>query len=362
MCGKSITKEENYMIYKAIRYTKALILDFLEYFTSIPKHVRGMTQAITIFIHDQRIKFQNILETNIELGKHHLFRGKISDALFRFKIAHFLFDPQNKEINYWLGWCYFFKSKYDIAIPYLEDSKEEDRYGLCDFIKHHDTAKEVPERLWNIIQSISIAEYDDRYYIKDLYGHYTDLPLEFVQFCLENIKEIPDGTDIMDYGCGTGLVGSMLDQIVSSEYKISAVENVEIFVDYVGKIMGDRGRVYDHVFNSSLHNIQNMFASKKHNIIFSFDSMAFTKELDAHFKAFNKGLHKSGHVALLLPLASKTEASKTRWSKANKSFVYAENDVVEQLKLAGFDILAIKKWKLGGNKSFIGLVATPNSK
>ena len=339
------------MISKAIQYTKTLILDFLDYFTSIPSYIRGMVRSMTVFMHDQRIKFQDILETNIELGKHHLFRGKISDALLRFRVAHFLFDPQNKEINYWLGWCYFFKSRYDVAIPYLDDAKEEDKYNLRDFVKNYNTVTEVPEKLWNIIQSISIAEYDDRYYIKDLYGNYTDLPLEFIQFCTENIKEIPDGTDIMDYGCGTGLAASMLDQVVSSEYKISAVENVEMFVDYVGKIMGDRGAIYDHVFSSPLHNVKDMFTSKKHDIIMSFNSMCFAKELDNYFKAFHRGLNKKGYFAILLPLASKTD-----WSKAHKSFVYAESDIVSQLKLAEFEILDIKKWKLGGNKSFIGLL------
>ena len=109
---ESNKRPSNIMITRTLKYIKTIMLGLLDYFIHIPDYARGIYTSIVFFINDQKIKFRDILTTNIELGKHHLFRGRISDASFRFRAAHFLFDTQNKEINYWLGWCYFFKSNY----------------------------------------------------------------------------------------------------------------------------------------------------------------------------------------------------------------------------------------------------------
>lgn len=346
-----LEQSDSNMITKIFKYIQNTMMEFIEYFTSIPSFLRGFFVNVTVFLHDQKIKFQDILQTNIELGKHHLFRGRVNDALLRFRIANTLFDTQNKEINYWIGVCYFFKAKYDMAIPYLEEGQKFDNIRLSEFIQNYDTAKSVPDGVWNIIKSVSIADSDDRYYFSNSAGEAIDLPQEFVRFCLQNIKEIKPDMKIMDYGCGTGLVGSMLDKLVSAEYSISAIEDVSMFVDYANEIRGDRGRVYDNVFLGSLTNIQNVFSSKKYDLIISFDSLTFTKDLQHYFNFFAKGLSEGGFLAILLPITGVTE-----WSKSNKIFMYSKNDIEEQLKLAEFEILDIKIWRLSANKSFAGFI------
>ena len=346
------------MILNILKYIKTLIVDLIYYFTSIPEYIRGIHTDIRVFIHDQKIKFQDILSTNIALGKHHLFRGRISDALFRFRMAHILFDTHNKEVNYWLGWCYFFKSNYETAIAYLEDSKEYDKYNLLHFIKDCKTIDTVPENLWNIMQAIRISSREDNYYYSaNKYSTndstFINLPSEFTKLCMNNLENIEDNTEILDYGCNVGVVGSMLDHTISSKYNISAIETIEMFADYAEHITGDRGRVYDHITLASLHDTHKTLKAKKYDLITSFDSLIFTKDLSGHFKSFHKSLSKDGHLAILLPLATNTE-----WSDRNKSFIYSESDLENQLKLAEFNIVDIKKWKLSAEKSFIAFICT----
>ena len=338
------------MITSTLRYVKTFMLELFNYFINIPDYIHKLCTKMVFFIHDQKIKFHDILTTNIELGKHHLFRGRISDALFRFRAAHFLFDTQNKEINYWLGWCHFYKSNYDEAIAYLEDSKEYDTDHLIKFIKTCNTTNTVPEALWTRINRIRIAEHDNRYHIH-IKGKYIDIPLEFVQLCMNNLKDVKHGTEILDYGCGSGFVGSMIDHTISSDYKITAIENLDLFVYYAKQLTGDRGKIYDKIIEKSLYDTHKTLIAKKYDLITSFDSLIFTKDLSSHLKSFHKALSKNGHLAIYLPLSTKTE-----WSKNNKSFVFDESDIENQLRLAEFNIIAIKKWKLDANKSFIGLI------
>ena len=339
------------MISTILKYIKDLILDFTNYIIHTPDYLRWFYKNIIFFIDDQKIKYRDILRTNIELGKHHLFRGKISDALFRFRAAHFLFDTQNKEINYWLGWCHFLNSNYDSAIAYLEDSKEYDKDHLLAFIKSIKHATIVPDALWNIMRTINAAQ-DGQYKIS-INKKTIDLPLEFVQFCMNKLEHIKPGTEILDYGCGAGMVGSMMDHIISPEYQITAVENLDIFLDYIDDLDGDRGHIYDEIIEQSPIDAHKKLEPHTYDIITCFDSLIFTKDLHDHFTSFYNALSKKGHLAILLPLASQTE-----WSQNNRAFVFSQNDIEEKLKLAKFNILDIKKWKLSANKSFIGIICT----
>jgi len=307
-----------------------------------------------LWIAEQKAKFKDILTTNIELGKHHLFSGRISDALFRFRIAHLLFDTDNKEINYWLGWCYFFKSDYNTAIAYLEDGKEHDKHHLLNLVQNSQIIDTISEPLWHIMQPIRISSHNDNYYRHNSHTSFIDLPSDFIKLCMNNIKIINNAAEILDYGCNLGMVGSILDTTISSDYQLSAIEDIEIFADYTKNLTGERGNIYDHITKASLHDSHKSLKAKKYHLITSFDNLIFTKDLTAYFKSFHNALAKNGHLAILLPLSTTSE-----WSIHNQSFVFNENDIENQLKLAEFNILDIKKWKLSANRSFIGFICTP---
>lgn len=332
---------------------KTLIVEFIYCILGIPQYIRRTYINCLLLIAEQKAKFRNILATNIDLGKHHLFSGRISDALLRFRIAHLLFDTNNKEINYWLGWCYFFKSDYETAIAYLEDSKEHDKHHLINLIKNNHTIQTVAEPLWHIMQPIRVSAHHDNYYRNNSHTSLIDLPSDFIKLCMNNIKTINNGSEILDYGCNLGMVGSILDTIISSKYHLSAIEDIEIFADYTQHLIGERGHIYDQITNISLYDAHKSLAAKKYDLITSFDNLIFTQDLTTYFKSFHRALTKNGHLAILLPLSD-----KTGWSIDNQSFVFNENDLKSQLKLAEFNILDIKKWKLSADRSFIAFICT----
>ncbi|MEY3197495.1 MAG: hypothetical protein RLZZ59_866 [Pseudomonadota bacterium] len=350
---KAKIKEIRFMIMDSIQYVKKLILKIFYYFISFPSWFSDSINSIIFFIRDQKRKFNNLAETNLELGKYHFFNGNIKDATLRFRITQWLFDSKNKEIDYWLGWCFFLKGDYKTAIPYIDSGKDYDKEGLGKFIQNHTKISEVPYEIWDIIQRIDIAQDENRYSLIDTKNNQIDLPLEFVSMILENSDNFDENAKILDYGAGSGLTGSMLDYSTDVSYNIKAVESVDIFLDYIKEIYGDRGNIYDEVIYNNLQNINEILKNEKYNIIMSFNSLPFALDLSKYLQAFNKSLTTNGKLAILLPVGPKSE-----WSMNTKSFIYAEEDLKEQLKLAKFNIVFIKKWSIKSGVSYIGFICS----
>ena len=156
------------------------ISNITDYILNIPYIFKNAHQQFILFIHDQKMKLGNLAETNIELGKYHLRNGHIKDAILRFRIAKALFDTNNPEINYWLGWCYFLKPDYLLATEYLSHAKDTDIVGLGNFIKNPDDVSEAPPQIWSMIRSLTITEGSRKYSALDFYNKPIELPLEFI--------------------------------------------------------------------------------------------------------------------------------------------------------------------------------------
>ena len=58
-----------------------------------------------------RKKFNNLLDTNYQLGMTHLEKGNLSDAIFRFKFIK-KFWPHHLDAHYQLAYCYFLKKNF----------------------------------------------------------------------------------------------------------------------------------------------------------------------------------------------------------------------------------------------------------
>lgn len=319
---------------------------------NLPKVIKNQSLRLRLFINDQILKYENIVETNIDLGKYHLRLGNMRDAIIRFRIARFFFGKENPEIHYWLGWCYFLKGKYEKASESLKAAGKSDEVKLGEFIKNADTLTEVPREIWEDVREISLCEGNEKYFSKDLYNNNIDLPQEMIEFFLNTIEEMINKPKILDYGCGTGLAGSYLDYKIDKEYKITAVDSQELCLDYIKHLRGERGYVYDTSHRAYLDNPDRVFNNQKYDIILSFDALGFTKDLTKIFKAFQKNLGKEGVIAILLP-----SSKITMWDKARRTYSFNMTDIVEQLKLAKLNFIDIKEWSLGKNKKYCSIIA-----
>ena len=79
------------------------ISNMIEGIFDLPNAMKSGILRLKLFVKDQILKFENLTETNLELGKYHLHNGNINDAMIRFRIAGWLLRKDNPEIHYWLG-------------------------------------------------------------------------------------------------------------------------------------------------------------------------------------------------------------------------------------------------------------------
>lgn len=316
-----------------------------------PYETKKFITKIKLWIYDQFIMFEDIVETNIGLGKQHLHNGDIKDAILRFKIVRWLFDKENEEVHYYLGWCYFLTGDKKLALENLSKAGKYDDIGLKKFVENPQSSKLVPHEVWHKIQEYRLADANEAYFATDFYKNPIEIPVEFVNQYLFAIQEMNPKAKILDLGAATGLVGVYLDHKISANYNITALDEHSAFLEYMKELRGERGAIYDNVEFGSLHKIKNLFGKKKYDHIFSFNSLKFTQDLSEYFKAISNALEKNGCFAIMLPLAKKTE-----WSEKNLSYVYEKSFIEKQLKLAKFDIVSIKEWSLYKKGNYVSFI------
>lgn len=307
----------------------------------LPYDFRENMVKFRLHINDQFLKFENITETNIELGLQHLNNGDIKDAILRFKIARWLFDKENPEIHYYLGWCYFLQGQQDLALKALEKAKDSDKVKLKNFLEKANNIDLVPHEIWHKMKEYTIIDSREKYFAKDFYSRIVELPAEFISHFLLTVQELKPRAQILDLGAATGMMGSFLDYKITASYELTAIDEHQIYLEYMKDLRGERGFIYDKTILASLHKFKNIFAKKKYDIILSFDSLSFVKDLASYFKVINSGLEKEGVFAILLPLANDTV-----WSCKELSYIYEKPYIEKQLELAKFEIISIKEWSL----------------
>lgn len=79
-------------------------------FTRLYSHIKNNLSEFFSDLLLMREKMKNLRQTNVDLGKKHIEKGNISDAIFRFKFTKF-FWPDCYESYYYLAYCYALKKK-----------------------------------------------------------------------------------------------------------------------------------------------------------------------------------------------------------------------------------------------------------
>lgn len=289
-----------------------------------------------------RSKMKNFYKTNLELGLYHLRLGNLNDAIMRLKIVDKFITPQDSVANYWLGWAYFLKNNYSKALQHLEVSREKDAAGLTSFIKNHDSAAEVPKKIWKDYKLLT-----EHAEIQKTGEYVANLPQDFVQELFDAMQELPKECSMLDLGCSSGFVGGMMDRRLQKNYHLTGVDDREKMLESARCLSEDKRRVYDDLQHASIDEFLRANKAKYH-VITSFNSLTFAKDLESYFRQIYKIIKPKGYFALLLPTGD-----KTGWHPSKSEFIYSETDVSKQLKLAEFDLIGIKEWKLNIAMSYI---------
>ncbi|HJD55667.1 MAG TPA: methyltransferase [Rickettsia endosymbiont of Pyrocoelia pectoralis] len=308
---------------------------------NIPNLIKNKILGFKNYLNDCKYKFNHLSETNYELGLDHLYRGNLGDALLRFKLVDKFFSPNNSKVYYQLGWTYFLKNNYPKAIEYLEKSHEKYKAIFINFLKNYKEATEIPTEIWGKYRDLT-AKYYPNIFNNDKNIH---LPYRFVNESLKQITDLPDNYSILELGSNIGMVGSEVQKRFPESFTLTGVEISELMTE-LQETYQPNIKVYDQIYNISINDFlkQN---TNKFDIILSFCSLTFTKDLSEYFNSIYSLLNKNGYFSLCLPITSNTQFSVKR-----KEFIFNLTEVNNILQNNNFTILVSEEIILAENNKY----------
>ncbi|WP_168464505.1 class I SAM-dependent DNA methyltransferase [Wolbachia endosymbiont of Ctenocephalides felis wCfeT] len=156
------------------------------------------------------VKSKNLLNTNIEMGLYHFYKGNISDAKLRFWLIS-IFYPNLPIVWYNIGRCHFAAGNTSKAYNYLTKTlKLDNNYKEASYyIQKMANPSLITELPKNIIKQY--FDYTGEYFVehwliaKQYRGH------ELVHMAVTKIfNNDTSKLNILDLGCGTGICGHFL--------------------------------------------------------------------------------------------------------------------------------------------------------
>ncbi len=311
---------------------KKCVLDIKDFFYDQKQELKSSFQRLQKNLKDLR-------STNLKLAIYHMEKGNIGDAIIRLKIIDLLISSNDPEVFSNIAWCYFLRGDKKNALQYLNKiDQKDDIFDLKNFLMDPNVEK-IGDKILDEYRRISAELYLKKWQNDSVY-----LPKLFVTSLFEHIDELPAQCRILDIGCAAGLIAVEIDNKLEKNYNIIGVDNIKELTKYAKQ--GKR-QLYDNLVDLSVNDFLSKKHQEKYDIITSFCSLDFRRDLTDFFKTIKDILAKNGYFAFML----QTDDSDYLNLK-NNNFVYRDEDIKKQLRLAKFEILSINSWRQNRNSSY----------
>lgn len=316
-------------IRKLLSDVKQSILDFISFVYNTKNDLQSNFKAF-------KRNWGNLRNVNLDLATYHINNGNIDDAIFRLKILTFLISPNDEDAFALLAFCYLVKGKKEKTLEYInKTSPKSDYLDLKSFL-NNTSLIEIPDNIRNEYRKVCAESYVRKWSSFPIY-----LPKELISLLFSQIEELPASCKILDLGSGAGLIAAELDYRLEKNYTIIGVDNIKELTKFTNY---KKRSFYDKLIKQSTKEFLLDKHNKKYNIITSFCSLDFTRDLSKYFVKIKSLLSKNGYFAFLLQTSSNTQ-----WNIEENNFVFSVQDIKNQLILANFEILDIKRVRLQRN-------------
>ncbi|QKX01939.1 methyltransferase domain-containing protein [Wolbachia endosymbiont of Cruorifilaria tuberocauda] len=244
-------------------------------------------------------KSKNLLNTNIEIGLHHFYKGNISDAKLRFRLIS-LFCSNLPVVWYNIGRCHFAMGNTNKAYIYftktlkLDNNYEEASYYIKKMTNLAPITK-LPKRLIK-----QYFDYTGKYFVehwliaKQYRGH--ELIYTVVIKIFNNL--IPT-LNILDLGCGTGICGHFL--------KIHNIGSYIIGVDISNRMLNIargcfiKGKpVYNELIHMEMTDFLKQERSHLYDIIIFAEVLHYLHNFQVELELAKRSTSKKGVIICLI--------------------------------------------------------------
>ena len=326
---------------------------------------------------EARKRLKNPALANLNLGKEFFHAGKMSDAIFRFKLANFMYKA-NGEASYWLGKSFLIKGSLTKAKFFLAQAKNlhyvNEELNYLDEIYNQDNIKILPpsalykvffEKFAHIFQEDYIEHVDYKGIDKVFQIYQANLPAKH--------------DNILDLGCGLGLLGkkikehnnnsiltgldfaqNMVEQARLINYK--QADQAEIIDNKTEQISENkvRAKVYDYIIKADLLQFQHK-EKNKYNVIVARGIFNYISDLEKSAKFLSENLAKQG--ILIFYLTQEFTLAEQKLIKTEYSYpffcrhiAYQEEQVKEIFKKYEFKLVSTEDFaseKYAKSKIFV---------
>jgi predicted TPR repeat methyltransferase len=307
---------------------KDYIKSFCKFFVNIPSLLKNQCQLLVLNAHQMKYNLKNFAKANTDLGIYHLNNQNYNDAIFRFKLVDRFFNPGDHQVHYLLGLTYFLKRNYPKAVTYLEQSKNEDKLGLLQFIKEINNVTKVPDQIYAKHRDIKAASFVDKFANKKNY----DLPKDLIIRLMMDIDDLPKDYSVLDLGSNVGLLGFEICKRMQDGFTLTGVEISKEMIDLQKACLPDAK--YNEIMNLSISDFLLKPKSKKYNIVVSLDGLAADSDLSSSLGKIHDILAQDGYFAFAI-----RTSKNLRFSDEYLEFSYNKDDISDSLKQNGFKII-----------------------
>ena len=314
------------------------------------KNINKYYDVFCHFVRDKMLKLKNLVETNYQLGLHHLRLHNVFDAELRFRIVLYL-KPDHIGALYNLAKCYFIKDKNEKARTYLNKALKlnpnhpEAKY-LLGVIVDKKSVKLIP---------LSIIED----YFND-YAHKYDIDFNIAQGCkvsadlvdlLKNYLTKEQCYSVLDFGCGTGQCGSQFVKVFPTLELYGLDISRNMLQEAAKHVVNDVS-----IYKLLIHQDYNEFLLKTkstYDVILAGLSLHYQMSFSAILQHMAAIVSTHGHIAFVVE-KSDEDTLEASLNGNFENFYYNEDYVKHEIKKAGLKLLKIEQSAIKNDR--VGLV------
>lgn len=291
-------------------------------------------------------KYKNLLNTNVEIGLYHFYKGNISDAKLRFWLIS-IFYSKLPMVWYNIGRCHFAVGNTNKAYNYLTKSlKLDSNYKEASYyiqkMTNPASTRELPK---NIIKQY--FDYTGEYFVehwliaKQYRGH------ELIHMVVTQIfNKSTIELNILDLGCGTGICGHFL--------KINNIESHVTGVDISSRMLNIargcfvKGKpVYNELVHMEMAEFLTQEKNQLYDVIIFAEVLHYLYDLKTELELAKNSISKKGAIICLV---RRKEGDGVEFVNKGDYFRHSESYVEHVAKEINMQISYMSYCKIYGSQ------------
>ncbi|WP_395463027.1 methyltransferase [Wolbachia endosymbiont of Cantharis cryptica] len=244
-------------------------------------------------------KSKNLLNTNIEIGLYHFYKGNISDAKLRFWLIS-IFYSNLPIIWYNIGRCHFAAGNINKAYTYLTKTlKLDSNYEEASYyIKKMTNPVPITKLPKNLIKQY--FDYTGEYFVehwliaKQYRGH------ELVHMVITKIfNNSTSELSILDLGCGTGICGHFL-KIHNTGNRITGIDISNRMLNIARGCFIKGKPVYNELIHIEMIEFLKQERNYLYDVIIFAEVLHYLHDFQAELELAKRSTSKKGTIICLI--------------------------------------------------------------